>query len=244
MEAIQPRTGNLVSSQGGRVLLDDAQYVSELKPFMSIVAAVRESSTSLLIGADTGVHEASSSLKVSEPSKLKQHPSGPLAWGATGNITLGVEDFGSWATHYAWPPSDWSQFRHETATYLAKLNGEQRKLIKLAGKKPTPDDVARVLFAGWLDTPIIFALLGDGKQEVINSEDLYGIGSGWPVARVAYTALTQGARMKNPEAFVFSLYMTAKLHRYCDPPINAWRITPNGIENLLNEVNSAREKFL
>ena len=191
--------------------------------------------------ADTGTFDVGSDLKFSGDTKLLQHPTAPLAWGTSGNVTLGM-DLSAWISGYAWPPNDWDHFRKDVAEYLADLNGVQRKLMKRAGAKPSADDLATVLFAGWLDTPLIFAVHWDGKQEVNSGDQFYAIGSGRAFAQVAYDALILAPRRPaRRQAFGIGVLIAAHRHRYCNPPINVWPVTSKGIKMVLENFGTGKE---
>src|SRR5215216_3828757 len=158
---------------------------------MTIIAAMRESADSILIGAESGQTESDIGLRSLYLTKLQKHPSAPLAWGATGNPTIGINRFGSWLSQFDWPPTDWPSFQNEVVKQLSNLNGWQREMSKLAGVEAKSELLAEVLIVGWLDTPSIFAVDDEGAMVIPDKDmEFYAIGSGGVHARLIYTAFT------------------------------------------------------
>jgi hypothetical protein len=121
---------------------------------VTVIAAMVESDTSLLLAADSGETEMPGQLRSVFLGKLRRHPSAPLAWAATGDVQLG-KDFTMWLEKYEWPAPSWDVFRDQAAEQLARINGRRRALAKLAGVELSENDCASVLIAGWIDTPQI-----------------------------------------------------------------------------------------
>ena len=60
---------------------------------MTIVVAIKESDSSLLLAGDTGAFEPSLNLRFDNMPKLFYHPKGILAWGYSGSPTIVDERF-------------------------------------------------------------------------------------------------------------------------------------------------------
>lgn len=211
---------------------------------MTIIAVMWESDSSILIAANSGQTDMPEELRSIHLDKLQSHLIAPLAWGATGNTTIG-ERFGEWLKNYEWPPQDLIVFQDELATALAKLNGKQREIIKLAGGEAKEDNLCSVLVAGWLNAPFAFEIDDFGQITPINKEHNFSaIGSGGPHAKLIHAAYTIGPVTVNASALDkmgIILDIAAQKAHHCDPPIHIWRVTSNKIEKDLKYYGTRRD---
>ena len=197
---------------------------------MTVIAAIREHDTALLIAADTGGEENPGQIPIVVPNKLRRHPSAPLAWAAAGNETIGA-DFSEWLVSYAWPPQDWKKFRDEAIEYLSQLNGRQRELLSLARKEPAASDTAVVLVAGWLGTPEILELGDDAKVTSYIDDGFHAVGSGKAHAYIAHRTL-EGITGSPIEKVHRLATVAAIMAPKSSPPVVIWRVTPDGVEEV------------
>lgn len=213
--------------------------LAEPEPLMSVIAAMWEGDSSILLAADSALTEPAYAVRSRYPVKLRKHETAPIAWGVAGNPTLGYR-FSEWLKQYHWPPDDEFSFEDDCATGFAQVCGKQRAVIKLSGAKPEPDDFADVLIAAWLKRPILFQVNERGVIYAVEREmEFHALGSGGLHAKVAYsvikTATVQGS-------------LAAKLHLVlshastiaigCSPPVHVWRVQRDGIDVLSDESSS------
>ena len=201
---------------------------------MTVIIAMRETDDAILIAADGEATEGSA-LRLPFGNKLRQHPKGAIAWGASGNPTIGYEDFSPWLMQYSWPPKDWRTFRNNAIREFSRLNGDQRNLTKLAGKTPTEDDTATCLLVGWVGSPGIYEFNDQGKATSYWSPDgFHAIGSGKNHAYVAHRTL---AVMSAPpvDKLVVIMQIVSSTAPGCGLPYTIWRVKENGIVNVETE---------
>jgi len=202
--------------------------IQKEKP-MTVVVAVREDENSYLLAADGEASEGPT-LRIPFEHKLFRHPTGLVAWGVSGNRTVGAQDLSEWLKHHSWPPKTWRLMRDETNRHLSRLNGAQRNTIRLAGLEPKPGDFAECLMVGWLDSRAeIIEFDSGGKASSYMSQGFHSIGTGKSHAWVAYKALS----------VVENLAVIDKLHGImmtvlstapgCGVLYRIWRITPSNI---------------
>ncbi len=158
---------------------------------MTIIAAMREDTNSILIAADSEYEESGQIRLGGGARKLKRHPTGMLAWAISGNTTLGEIDFCEWIQAYSWPPPTWRIFERDAITKLSYLIGEQRKLVELSRAQPNPaHDAAECLLVGWLgDLPEIYAFGDAGQVQSYLQDGFCAIGKGNIDAWVSYLTL-------------------------------------------------------
>ena len=142
---------------------------------MTIIVALRESSDSVLIAADSMQTETGGIRSFTE-NKLQHHATAPLAWGITGNGTIGVK-FDRWAKALPWPPKDWNELEQLITAYLSELNGNQRRLCSLANVEVGPEDVTSVLVVAHLDEPKILEV-DDRGIATVHTREFHAIGTG------------------------------------------------------------------
>jgi len=218
------------TSSGNYPRIDASELVLK-EPPVTIIATLRESDTSILIAADSGGVEEPPGIRIQFPIKLRKHTTAPLAWGYTGNPTIG-DDFTDWLRDYEWPPTSWRTFRDDAIRYLATLNGKQRELVELSRAKPGEGDTAQILLAGWLDRPEILELNDRGLATSYSDDQFQAVGAGKPVALIAYWVL-EGVIPSPLEKMKLIMAVASQMTPKCDPPVNIWRVTAEGITDIL-----------
>ncbi len=139
----------VASSKTSRLAFGGLKFNLTLKePPMSIIAAVWESETSILLATESGPTEILGGLRTAYLPKLQQHDTAPLAWGATGNL---ARYLGGWLKEYQWPPRHWNAFERAVESRVAELNGRRRELAKIAGVEVREQELSAVLVAGWIE---------------------------------------------------------------------------------------------
>lgn len=196
---------------------------------LTVIVAMKESDNSVLLAADGEGLEADA-IKV-QKSKLRRHPSAPLAWGATGNPTI-EDDFTKWLQGYAWPPSNKGIFREQLINRLSELNGKQRELTSLAKAEIKDDYLCSVLLVGYLDELIIIELDSVGRASLYNEIGFQAIGSGRGHAWIAHKALKMLNGLTQLEKIKIIMQTVITSAPKCGPPIEIWHITAEGIETI------------
>src|SRR5688572_5096903 len=120
------------------------------EPPMTIIAAMRESETSILIAVDSQQLETPGNIPSFTDTKLQWHPSIPLAWAVADNATIGMR-FSEIVKKLQFPPNiNWDSLEDQLNKQLSTLNKKQREHCKRAGVNPAPEELASVLVAGFL----------------------------------------------------------------------------------------------
>ena len=134
---------------------------------MTVIVAMHESKDSLLIGADSEVTQEGG-LRRTLP-KLVGIKSVPIAWGASGNPSIGIHQFSEWMRTYMWENATWSGFVDEAEAELARLNGIQRRRTVESGSELKPNFLSDGLVVGWLDDEAaVWVLSLDGRVTASN----------------------------------------------------------------------------
>ena len=204
------------------------------EPPMTIIAAMRESDASILIASDTeGTEEGG--IRLNNRRKLRHHPHAPIAWGCSGNITIGIEDFAPWLESYNWPPADWRTFRRQTTETLAKLNAEQRQLVQLSGVRLQESDTANCLLVGWLNHPEIYEFNDRGIATAYWERGFQAIGTGKLYAWTAYKTLQHCDGLEPLQVMMIIMHIVVTTAPECGFPYHIWRVTEKGITTGLEE---------
>jgi hypothetical protein len=220
----------------------DRKFIAKLKESpMTIVAAMRESATSILLAGDSGAREGVD-IKLGSLHKLRSHPKNCLAWGISGNVAVGFEDFTPWLESYNWPPSDWKTFRDQAIDKLSELNGAQRRLAIKAEIKPDDNHVADCLVVGWLDHPEIYLLGADGIAQSYSDMAFEAIGSGAVNAWLAHMTLQHISSVPKLIELQIIMDVVTKTAPFCAAPFQIWRITKDGIWEGLEKGEDAKTK--
>jgi ATP-dependent protease HslVU (ClpYQ) peptidase subunit len=203
---------------------------------MTIVAALREDSNSVLIAADSLITE-NDGIRSGSYDKLQHHASAPVAWGAAGNTTISMMQFGEWMHRFSWPPKDWPTARVKIAEHLSRLNGKQRKLCTLAGVEAKPGDLGHILvvahFGGCIE---IFEVDGFGVVSIIPQEqEFHAIGSGAPHAIIAQRAMNYSKSASPYTKLRVLMSVAAECAPSCAPPVHIGKVTATGYEHLISE---------
>lgn len=202
---------------------------------VTVIVAMRESEDSVLIGADSEVTQEGG-LRRTSP-KLAGIKGVPIAWGASGNPSIGIHQFREWMRTYKWENATWSEFVDEAETELARLNGIQRRLTEESGAELKPNFLSDVLVVGWLRGKVaIWVLSDDGRRTPAKDVGFYAIGSGGPTATSVHNALivlrdqynlALPTAQQNMETI---LHVTALTAPGCNWPVHCWRVKPTGVE--------------
>lgn len=202
---------------------------------LTVVIAMRENDSSILMAADGEVLE-SGMIRLQGEIKLHCHPIGVIAWGTSGNLTIGKDEFGTWLKAYQWPPNSWVTFRDAAVEKLAELNGERRRLKSKAGLRASLDDVADCVIAGWIDGPNIYEFDDSGGYKSYWERGFHVIGSGKDSAWAIYKAFDEIDTIKPLEPLEklrIIMKVVVSITPKCGEPRHIWRIKQEGItENL------------
>lgn len=212
----------------------DKKLIIKLKNPMTIIAAMKESEISILLSSDTGAME-NLNVRLSNFTKLRSHPKANLAWAASGNKSIGIEDFTPWLESYNWPPSDWKVFKNHAIDKLCELNGEQRRLFAKSGATIEDDILADCLIVGWLDRPEIYLLGNNGIAQSYWDIGFEAIGSGANHAWIAYKALEHITTLPKLLELQIIMDVVARSAVGCELPFHIWRITKDSIEKGLEK---------
>jgi hypothetical protein len=156
--------------------------ITPKEPTMPIIAAVWESDTSILLAADSGQVEVMGGfgLRTISSQKLKRHPKGFIAWGATGDPRFDTKGFSTWLAEYRWPPQNWNQLKLDIESKVATTNGRRREVAKMAGVPVIEENLLSVIVVGWIaDEGNVLMIDDRGCLFVINYEQRFiSLGSG------------------------------------------------------------------
>jgi ATP-dependent protease HslVU (ClpYQ) peptidase subunit len=207
-------------------MLDNKFTLKPKEPPMTIIAAMKENESSILLASDSEV--AIGDIRLNYGNKLCRHPSASLAWAIAGDHTIGVDSFTPWLKAFKAPLPDWKTFSDQAIRKLSELNGERRTLIELSHSKPNKNDVCNCLMVGWLDRPDIYELDDRGIITSYWRFGFHALGSGSLHSWVAYKALTSIGLSALPKmrAIMEAVVTTAP---NCNQPIYIWRITQDTI---------------
>ena len=193
---------------------------------MTIVCAVKESSDSILMGADTRVVDSAGIARLMP--KMRQLRSEPFVWGVANNMEMGLEYFGEWLEAYSWPPTSWSAFQPEATMALAQINGRGRQLAEAARVPPNVPHVTEVILSGWINGEVqIVEMSHDGSSQRRAGLGISAIGSGGMPFLLAYEAFKE-----QPLSLLTKvrqcLNAIAMNRADCGPPVDLWRISRQG----------------
>ena len=196
--------------------------------YMTLIAAMKESDTSLLIAADSAVRETPGNIPLTAIQKLRKHQSAPLAWGCSGDTEVG-DRFDAWMGTIPWPPTDWQQFSDRCADTLAELNGQVRKRATLAGGDPYRIAGTDLLVVAWFDEPQILEVDSWGKVAQYGSNAFHAIGSGKQIAYIAFATVKVFGGVTPLDKFRHLSGIATRTANDCDFPVHIWRVTPSGV---------------
>ena len=111
------------------------------------VVSVMQVDGGFLMCADTQVTEEKLRTR---GTKIFGHPTYPLVWGYTGEMSLGSQ-FGRWFQGYNPPTLTWDQLQYDASDEITKVTKRQRDLIRQGDHRPTRNDNVDALVAGYID---------------------------------------------------------------------------------------------
>ena len=203
--------------------------IPKLDMGLTVIVAIKESDSSVLLAADGEVLEGDAIREVK--AKLRKHPSAPLAWGATGNTTIDY-DFTKWLQEYAWPPSNEDVFREQLINKLSELNGKQRELTSLAKAQIKEDYLCSVSLVGYLNKLMLLELDDVGRASLYDGIGFQAIGSGKGHAWIAYKMLKTASDLSQLNKLKIIMQTVITTAPRCGLPIEIWRVTEKGIETI------------
>ena len=204
------------------------KHMLEMKePPMTIISAMKESESSILLASDSEV--SINGIRLNYGNKLCRHPDANLAWAILGDHTIGADRFTSWLKAYKPPFPDWETFSDKAIEKFSELNGQRRKLMELSGVKPTAEnELCDCLLVGYLDRPNILVLNDNGIATLNWRFDFESIGVGRLHAWVAYKALMRFEIPPLPKMrSIMEAVVTSASN--CNQPVYIWRVSQNGI---------------
>jgi ATP-dependent protease HslVU (ClpYQ) peptidase subunit len=208
---------------------------------MTLIAAMRDTDGSILIGADSQMTDETSGIRYTV-NKLKQHPSGKLAWGTAGAAPLG-ETLSKWLEAYPSPLRDWESLSSAIRDKIVEINGDQRRAIKRSESEPGPSDGFDTLLAGYIDDTPRMLIIDDCGRSITAPEQVFNaIGAAVQAKSILIGAdytlelLNERCGIAPLDAFLkMKLVLSAVAMEIegCGLPIHIWRVSNEGIEKLL-----------
>ena len=213
---------------------------------MTIVAAMREPSGGILLGADSEWTEESGA-KTRQP-KLQRVPDVPIAWASAGNPQIGIYEFGQWAKDYSWAKKTWSEAMADASTTWASLNGTQRRRPESAGIAMTKEREGTLLsdavLVGWLGNEMgMFSMSSDGTIFNLAERGIWMLGTGAVYAHTVFNTLAYIGRTDRIEWMEIILNLVISIAPNCGPPAECWRVTPSGIEEGVLKIESSLKTY-
>lgn len=209
-----------------------------IKTLMTIIVALKESDTSILLATDSEVSEEGG-LRLTK-QKLREHRARPIAWGFGGDNVIHTEEFTQWLQSGE-RPKEWLPFAKEAIEEFAKLNGRLIQLVKLTQRNPTERDMVICLLAGWLDGPNIIELNERGKATSYWESGFHAIGGGKVPAYTAYKVISHIGGYTPLDTLDMVMDIVTTLVDKCSKPYCIWRITPENITELKG-ISSGEDK--
>ncbi len=197
---------------------------------MTIIAAIKESNESLLVGADTMATE-DDGMKDTLATKLYNHNTHKIAWGCSGNGEIARREFTPWMQSLS-INGNWESLKNIVGDKIAELNGRQRERAEKARVEPKPEHLITCLFVGWLNNePNIYEFTNDARVHSYMENGFFAMGSGAKIAFGAYVALknTSGTAVDK-----FKLILKASCIKAisCGGTIHIKRVANNLIEDI------------
>ena len=212
---------------------------------MTVIAFQRESENTLLLSADS--QYSMDGFRIFH-SKLKQVPNQCIAWASDGNPSIG-EQFASWLKKDEFSKKNWDSFSSDAKEKWAELNGQQKRLTRLAGADEEEDNVTSIalivgLIAGEMGA---YVFSKTGIPYNVLGHNFHAIGDGTECAFVARTAiemyLEKSGAILDCEAKLWIVMNTVAKHRgSCHTPIDMWRISKNSVEECKETMASKNEE--
>jgi hypothetical protein len=196
------------------------------------VVALLKSPGSFLMAADSQATDANYKFLA---SKLDHLDTPPIAWGVAGNSGL-AQEFAEWMGAYQWDGATWDDLKSRSEAQLATLNGNWRRLQRVAGKKPNSTDFTSALIAGYLDGQgRVLKLTDRSPGEFIDRDSFTAVGSGEFHAVVASRTLSEfyrgnGQRLPQTRNILsFIVQMAILTDPGCGPPIHGLDVGPDNV---------------
>lgn len=203
------------------------------EPPMTIIAAMKESETSILIAVDSQQTQTPGNIPSFTDTKLQWHPSIPLAWGVADNATIGMQFSETVKKLQFTPDISWDSLADQLNKQLSTFNKKQREHCKRAGVNPAPGELASVLVVGFLGSEGRIFEIDDKGVFVIMPHGFHAIGSGRVCASIAQRILSFLPARSTVEAELKAITAaTAELINTCGPPVHWGRVTPDGFQLL------------
>ncbi len=196
---------------------------------MTIIIAVKESDTSLLIGADT-MQSEDNNLRIQNARKLFTHPSANIAWGIAGNVEIGNNEFSPWLQAQD-VNHDWETLKKSIAEKIAVFNGNQRYLAHKSNINSPKSHLMSCLLVGWRnDVPQIYEFTDDTRIQSYIVDAFKAIGSGICAAYGAHYVLKQMENTNALDRIKGALDATVNTVSSCCSPCNILRVKNDGID--------------
>jgi len=193
---------------------------------MTIIAAMRESEESLLIGADSGSTTLSGFRQLVD-DKLHRHPDRMIAWGIAGSPYLGINLFTKRLQDTRPAPDNWENLTNLARTLLVEICDNELKFSEPFHSKNTV--LLSVLIVGWLADKPGMLMLCCGHPPDLAEYGLTAIGQETISMDFGYKLLEKSA-MSNVDKFLLLLNTGAVSFDACSPPVHVWRIKKDSIQ--------------
>jgi hypothetical protein len=200
---------------------------------MTIILAMRESDTAILLAADSAWTEHTAQGTIRSPSqepKLHQLGKSPLMIGTASDQGRLTTDFVNFLQSLS--VDNWDDLKDTVRPFHARLHGDAKGLYELARKEFLSTNGLDGLLVGWIGgKPDIVEFQNPGKTDSYWEEGFHAIGGASGFAIVVYQALKD-----------VDMEPLGKLNRILDTliysvplikgPKVVWRVTPHGVEQL------------
>ncbi len=190
---------------------------------MTIIAALRESDESFLIGSDTRAIDPDLGREI-QAKKLYEHPKIRLVCGCAGYLQI-CKDLGQWFEGQCSPLS-WD-------TLVAELVKQQNTVTRRRGEGGKEEHSADCLLVGWVNGEGRILESRQHHPEQYHS-DYYFVGNLAPQAMSIYTALSSlvkqtGIKLTASQALWTIISSTFTPNCW---PIDMYRVTPKSVDQL------------
>lgn len=195
---------------------------------------MKDEDGSILIAADSMISDQHNAAVDFDLHKLKVHQSYPLVWAITGLYSRAIGQFSEYLAGH--PAASWEELLEDTKERFAKINGEERRIAKLAEVELGPNDLASLLIVGWLDgEPDIVEFDENGAStSYYETPGFHAIGAGAPHAIISRWTL-EGFKMPTLPRFERIMRVATRLSPKCDFPLHVLRVSAGAVERLSPE---------
>ncbi|GEM_PF-4473609 len=198
---------------------------------MTIVTALREGESSLLIAADKIAFDELTQVETSV-EKLYLHPKASVVIGCAGNLQM-ARDFGKWFQELD-IQQDWTQVERLLREHLAIMHGQERGLVELRREQWSSNHVVHCLVIGSLNAQNKILEITETSQF---HDEFYAIGSVVRqayAARFAITQLTQNHAANLSKVQVLWTITTGAIYSATQRPIDLVRVTTGSLPERVN----------